>query len=58
MPGEIAPSVNERAFVYKALEEGVRVDGRGFEEFRNVDIQFGDESGVVTVTLGKTKYVR
>lgn len=52
------PSVSERAFVYRALEEGVRLDGRGLEDFRSVDIQFGDEFGVVTVTLGNTKYVR
>lgn len=57
MPREVEPSVNERAFLYKALGEGVRLDGRGFEDFRNVNIEFGDEFGVVTVTWGKTKYV-
>ena len=57
MPREVEPSINERAFLYQALGEGLRLDGRGFEDFRNVEIQFGDDFGVVTVTLDKTKYV-
>lgn len=32
-----------------------RLDGRNFNEFRNIDLQFGSEYGCVVVSLGETK---
>lgn len=31
------------------------MDGRNFNDFRNIDIQFGSEYGCVIVSLGETK---
>ena len=55
MPREAELSVNERAFVLQALEENIRIDGRKIDEFRELDLSFGDEYGLAHVTLGKTK---
>ncbi|KAM0271657.1 hypothetical protein ACHAQH_008992 [Verticillium albo-atrum] len=57
MPREAEPSVNEKEFLLKALQEGVRLDGRPFDQYRNIDISFGDEYGVVDVSLGKTRVI-
>ncbi|KAF8477141.1 ribosomal protein S5 domain 2-type protein [Kalaharituber pfeilii] len=57
MPREPEPSINERAFVLEALRQGLRIDGRGLDEFRKVDISFGDEYGVADVKLGKTRVI-
>ena len=57
MPREAEPSINERAFILQALQEGVRLDGRPLDAFRDVDISFGDEYGLADVQLGKTRYV-
>ena len=57
MPREAELSVNERAFVLQALGERIRIDGRKFDEFRELDLKFGDDHGVAHVTLGKTKCV-
>ncbi|KAF3355319.1 Putative cutinase 4 [Verticillium dahliae VDG1] len=51
MPREAEPSVNEKEFILKALHEGVRLDGRPFDQYRNIDISFGDEYGVVDEQL-------
>lgn len=45
----------ERAFLRKALSEGTRLDGRQFDEFRNISISFGTDWGCVQVSLGETK---
>ncbi|KAI9819781.1 MAG: hypothetical protein M1832_003856 [Thelocarpon impressellum] len=55
MPREAEPSSNEKAFVLEALRENVRLDGRSFDDFRAVDLSFGEEFGVANVSLGKTK---
>ncbi|KIX98367.1 uncharacterized protein Z520_05668 [Fonsecaea multimorphosa CBS 102226] len=55
MPREIDISNIERNFILQALEHGVRVDGRRLDQFRNLDLQFGDEYGTVTARLGKTR---
>ncbi len=55
MPREAEPSLNERAFILQALQEGIRVDGRPLDAYRNLELSFGEEYGVVDVTLGKTR---
>ncbi|KAI0166108.1 ribosomal protein S5 domain 2-type protein [Xylariaceae sp. FL1272] len=55
MPREAEPSINERSFVKTALQEGHRIDGRALDQFRKLDLQFGDQYGVADVTLGKTR---
>ncbi|CAM1502932.1 Fc.00g077080.m01.CDS01 [Cosmosporella sp. VM-42] len=54
MPREAEPSLAEKTFVTQALEEGLRIDGRKFEEFRPLELRFGDEYGVAEVKFGKT----
>jgi exosome complex component RRP45 len=55
MPKEVLPSTNERQFFAKALNENIRLDGRSFDQFRTVELDFGDEYGTVDVRLGKTR---
>lgn len=58
MPKPKDISVNEREFVLGLLQQDEgRLDGRGFEEFRKVEIEFGSSLGHVEVKLGKTKLV-
>ncbi|AET39758.1 exosome non-catalytic core subunit RRP45 Ecym_4741 [Eremothecium cymbalariae DBVPG len=45
----------ESSFILDALRQNLRLDGRGFDQFREVKIEFGDEYGDVTVYLGETK---
>lgn len=56
MPREVEPSLNERQFFAKALQENIRLDGRAFDQYRAVELEFGEELGVVDVRLGKTRY--
>ena len=58
MPREAEPSLNERNFILQALREGIRLDGRPLDGFRTLELSFGEEYGVVDVTLGKTRYYR
>lgn len=53
----IEVSVNERDFVFEALKQGIRIDGRKLDQFRDVQITLGDEYGYVDVKMGKTRYV-
>ena len=55
MPREAEPSQNEKAFLAKALEENQRLDGREFDQYRRLELSFGDELGVADVSLGKTR---
>ncbi|KAL8990479.1 MAG: hypothetical protein Q9177_000873 [Variospora cf. flavescens] len=55
MPREAEPSINERAFILEALRENIRLDGRALDAFRNIELSFGDEYGVVDVQLGGTR---
>ncbi|KAL5117624.1 3'-5'-exoribonuclease [Pleosporales sp. CAS-2024a] len=57
MPREAEISVNEREFIKQALQEQIRLDGRAFDAFRQVELTFGDEYGVADVQLGKTSGV-
>lgn len=56
MPREVEPSLNERDFIRQALRENLRLDGRSFDQHRNLDLVFGDEYGIADVRLGKTRY--
>ena len=55
MPRELEPSSNEKIFVLEALQQALRVDGRQLDEFRKVDISFGEEFGLADVKLGRTR---
>lgn len=57
MPREIEISTIERNFILDALSQNIRVDGRSLDQFRPLDLEFGDEYGTVTLRLGKTRYV-
>jgi exosome complex component RRP45 len=57
MPREVEPSLNERQFIRDALFESIRLDGRQLDQYRNLDLQFGDDYGVADVRLGKTRCV-
>ncbi|KAI9659306.1 MAG: hypothetical protein M1821_001564 [Bathelium mastoideum] len=57
MPREAETSLNEREFLLQALREGVRLDGRAFDEFRPLGLSFGEEDGVADVQLGRTRVV-
>jgi exosome complex component RRP45 len=56
MPREVEPSLNEKQFFIKALQENIRLDGRTFDQFRALELEFGDKYGVADVRLGKTRY--
>ncbi|XP_023014200.2 exosome complex component Rrp45 [Leptinotarsa decemlineata] len=45
----------EKKFLLKNLSEGNRLDGRTFNEFRKVNLEFGKDWGCCYVSLGKTK---
>ncbi|KAI6246806.1 Exosome complex component rrp45 [Erysiphe necator] len=55
MPREAEPSLNERQFFAKALQEEIRLDGRKKFEFRHLEIDFGGSYGVVDLRLGGTR---
>ncbi|KAJ9639568.1 3'-5'-exoribonuclease [Coniosporium tulheliwenetii] len=56
MPREAELSLNEREFILQALRENVRLDGRAFDDIRELQLSFGDEYGVADVRLGKTSH--
>ncbi|PQE08196.1 exosome complex exonuclease RRP45 protein [Rutstroemia sp. NJR-2017a WRK4] len=55
MPREVEPSLNEKQFFAKALNQELRLDGRALDQFRKFELEFGDEYGVADVRLGKTR---
>lgn len=57
MPREAEPSLSERTFILKALEEGLRIDNRKLDEGRPVVLSLGDDYGVADVKFGKTRHV-
>lgn len=53
---EILLSNNERAFIEDSIKEGLRIDQRQLNEFRDLEIVFvSKELGSVVVSLGNTK---
>lgn len=57
MTREADLSSNERTFILEALHRNVRLDGRAFDQFRPLNLSFGDEHGHVKVQLGRTRCV-
>ncbi|KAF7507896.1 hypothetical protein GJ744_009930 [Endocarpon pusillum] len=55
MPREAELSNIERTFILEALAQNIRLDGRARDDFRNLDVSFGDDYGACAVQLGKTK---
>jgi len=56
MPREVEISNIERNFILEALEQEIRVDGRALDQYRSLDLEFGEEFGTVTLRLGKTRF--
>lgn len=48
-------TVVERDFILEALHENVRLDGRGVDDLRPLQISFGEGYGHVKVSLGCTR---
>ncbi|KZO91951.1 hypothetical protein CALVIDRAFT_541439 [Calocera viscosa TUFC12733] len=57
MPREAEPSINQRDFVFSAVQQGIRVDGRTPLQARQIAICFGNELGWVECSLGKTRVI-
>lgn len=55
MAKEIEISTSEAKFILEALKQNNRLDGRSFDQFRDVEISFGKEYGDVTVKMGNTR---
>ena len=55
MPRAVDISNVERSFILEDLQEGVRVDGRAFDQSRKMQLELGEEYGTATVRLGKTR---
>ncbi|KAH7922243.1 ribosomal protein S5 domain 2-like protein [Leucogyrophana mollusca] len=52
-----SPSIPEKEFVYDALKQSLRLDGRGFLDLRTPTITFGPELGWVECAMGKTRVI-
>ncbi|CAG8493562.1 795_t:CDS:2 [Dentiscutata erythropus] len=55
MVKELELSTNERELIISGLKEGIRLDGRGIDDFRSLKITLGPEYGRSEVKLGATK---
>jgi hypothetical protein len=55
MSKEAQLSIAERDFILEALREDVRLDGRKPDDYRPLNISFGEEYGHVKLQLGKTQ---
>lgn len=56
MPKWLEPSRDQRSVVFNGLSRGLRMDGRGLDEMRDLSLEFGSDYGAVDVQLGKTRY--
>lgn len=50
-----SPSIAEKEFLFGALKESLRIDGRSMIEMRAPALSFGPELGWVECALGKTR---
>ncbi|KAE8352238.1 ribosomal protein S5 domain 2-type protein [Aspergillus coremiiformis] len=57
MNKEAPLSIAERDFILNALREDVRLDGREADQFRPLNVSFGEEYGHVKIQLGKTSLI-
>ncbi|KXG54579.1 Exoribonuclease, phosphorolytic domain 1 [Penicillium griseofulvum] len=57
MSKEAQLSIAERDFILEALREDVRLDGRKPDDYRPLNISFGEEYGHVKLQLGKTHII-
>lgn len=55
MPCEADPSNVERNFILEALSQPVRIDGRALDQFRSIELEFGEEYGSASLRMGKTR---
>ncbi|KTW27927.1 uncharacterized protein T551_02894 [Pneumocystis jirovecii RU7] len=55
MPKDIDLSLNEKEFILEALNNNLRLDGRGFDVWRDLKLNFGNSYGHVELSLGKTR---
>ncbi|GBE85648.1 Exosome complex component rrp45 [Sparassis crispa] len=55
MPRPPSPSIPEKEFLYSALKQSLRLDGRAPLEMRSPTLTFGPELGWVECALGKTR---
>ncbi|KAI0086815.1 ribosomal protein S5 domain 2-like protein [Irpex rosettiformis] len=55
MPRPPSPSIPEKEFVYSALKQGLRIDGRLPLETRKPVLTFGQDLGWVECAMGKTR---
>ncbi|KAH9931740.1 ribosomal protein S5 domain 2-like protein [Amylocystis lapponica] len=55
MPRPPSPSIPEKDFLYGALKQALRLDGRAPLEMRTPSLDFGPELGWVECALGKTR---
>ncbi|RVX73466.1 hypothetical protein B0A52_03108 [Exophiala mesophila] len=55
MPREVEISNIEKSFILEALSQDVRLDGRSLDQWRNLELEFGQEYGTATLRLGKTR---
>ncbi|EJF60884.1 ribosomal protein S5 domain 2-like protein [Dichomitus squalens] len=55
MPRPPSPSIPEKEFVYGALKQSLRLDGRAMLEMRTPTLSFGPELGWVECAMGKTR---
>ena len=55
MAKDIETSASESKFILDALRQNYRLDGRKFDQFREVQLTFGEEFGDVMVQMGKTR---
>jgi len=50
-----SPSIPEKEFLFSALKESLRLDGRLPLEMRSPEITFSEELGTIECALGKTR---
>ncbi|EJT98069.1 ribosomal protein S5 domain 2-like protein [Dacryopinax primogenitus] len=57
MPRDVEPSINQRDFIFSAIQQGLRVDGRSPLQARKTTIRFGNSLGWVECSIGETRVV-
>lgn len=55
MPRQADISNVEKTFILEALTQNLRLDGRKFDQYRGIQLDFGEQYGTATVSVGKTR---